>query len=284
MVQLVLKNLFISWYRSALVRPALYSFHTHLYKFALRGMGILNSEGPQATGEDWLQAQIAQFLEVNTIVDVGANTDVFGIDAFPAAQIYACEPHPLTFKKLKANYANSEKATRLQLFNIALSNKAGKMSLWDFADDAELKDTQPTSTLASLDRSVIEELHHQSAKSYRVTVSTLDDFVKKNHINSIDILKIDTEGHELAVLHGATKTLRLGNIKIIQFEFNEMNAFSRTFLRDFISLLPDYAFFRLLPNGVISLDNYRPLTHEIFAFQNIVCIHKSVRKQLKFLK
>ena len=65
----------------------------------------------------------------------------------------------------------------------------------------------------------------------------------------------------------------------IQFEFNEMNIESRVFMKDFFNILPEYDFFRLLPDGYIPLGNintYRnPLTLELFAMQNIVAIQNS---------
>jgi hypothetical protein len=45
---------------------------------------------------------------------------------------------------------------------------------------------------------------------------------------------------------------------------------SRTFFRDFGALLPDYEFFRLLPDGPVALDSEPPFLGEIFAFQNII--------------
>jgi hypothetical protein len=78
------------------------------------------------------------------------------------------------------------------------------------------------------------------------------------------------------VLHGAEGLLKTGRIKIIQFEFNEMNLVSRVFMRDFVELLQDYKFFRLLPSGMLSL-SYTPLTSELFAYQNIIAISRAAK-------
>jgi len=54
-------------------------------------------------------------------------------------------------------------------------------------------------------------------KIRKVKLDTLDNYIKKNNnIKKIDLLKIDTEGHELYVLYGAKKTL--SKIKLIYFE------------------------------------------------------------------
>jgi FkbM family methyltransferase len=271
-------------YRKVFARPSLYKLNLHLYKLALRGLGVLNSEGPKATGEAWLCRTLNQEMQVLTIVDVGANLDIFGISEFSKADIYACEPHPKTFSKMRQEFAAKTKRGHLHLINMALSDRSGTANLWDFADDATLKHTQPTSTLSSLQRGVIEDIHKQKAQGYKVKVTTLDELASNLDIQHIDILKIDTEGNELKVLEGGKNILKQKKVEVILFEFNEMNVISRTFFYDFVKLLPDYRFFRLLPSGLIPITEYRPLTHEIFGFQNVLCVRKELSKKLNLEK
>ena len=279
-----MNEILTAWYRKIFARPSLYKFNLHLYKFALRGLGILNSEGPEATGEAWLYKKLNQKIHVRTIVDVGANLDIFGIGEFYKADIYACEPHPKTFSKMQREFAAKIKQGRLHLINIALSDRSGTENLWDFADDATLKHTQPTSTLSSLHKSVIEDIHKQKAQGYKVRVSTLDTLASNLNIRHVDILKIDTEGNELKVLEGGKNMLKQKKIDVILFEFNEMNVISKTFFYDFMKLLPDYQFFRLLPSGLIPITEYRPITHEIFGFQNILCVRKELSEKFNLEK
>jgi hypothetical protein len=106
-----------------------------------------------------------------------------------------------------------------------------------------------------------------------VKIISLDVYVKENGLEKICLLKIDTEGHELEVLKGARGCLESGKIDLIHIEFNEMNVISRVFFRDFLTVLKDYIPYRLLPSGAIQL-NRSPLMTELFAFQNIIFIHK----------
>lgn len=262
-------KIIVNLYRYLLCHPFLYKLNLHLYKLSLRGLGILNSEGNDWTGENYFLKMLAGKHKIKTVFDVGSNTDAYGYEYFPRAKIYTFEPHPLTFKKFKKKWRTK---TRVKGFNFAVSNKTGKTKLWDFADDAELKHTQPTSQLSTIYKPIMKQLHKQKAQSYDVKTITIDDFVKKQKIKQIDLLKIDAEGHEYQVLQGAKKAIKEKKIKIIQFEFNEMNVFSKKFMIDFIKLLPNYDFYRLLPKGMVSLKNYRPISHEIFGFQNIVAI------------
>jgi FkbM family methyltransferase len=272
----------LNTYRFIFVRKGFHRANYHLHRIALRGVGVLNSEGPHITGESDFLKNLSKYSDIKTIVDVGANTGEYAQELrfyFPKATIYAIEPHPKTFKKL-SSLAKKEK---LRVFNQGLGDHVGKGKLWDFADDAVLKHTQPTSTLASTLKEVIEDLHGQKAQAYEFPMNTLDNFVKQEKIEKIDFLKIDIEGAEISVLHGAKQLLKNKSISFIQFEFNEMNAYSKTFFKDFMDVLPQHLFYRIMPRGLYSLGAYRPSTHEIFAFQNIVAIPKeygSIAKKL----
>ena len=73
------------------------------------------------------------------------------------------------------------------------------------------------------------------------------------------------------VLKGAKALLASESIEIIQFEFNKMNVFSRTFMHDFFVLLPKFRFFRMVQDGLVALGEYNPGSWELFGYQNIVC-------------
>lgn len=278
----MLKSALISLFQKHCIRPEWHGFYEHVYKLSLRGMGVLNSEGSEATGETWLYQHLqASGIPLETIVDVGANTG--GITAelktyFPDSHYYCFEPNPETYQMLVARHGTDP---LVKTYHRAVSDTAATLTLYDFANDAPLKPTQPTATMASLYASVIEDFHGQPAKSYEVKSITLDAWAKKEKLDTVDYLKIDTEGHELAVLQGAKRLIQDKKLGLVQFEFNEMHAYSHTFMRDIQEVLVDYSLLRLLPHGYIVLDHYRPLTHEIFGFQNIVAVPDRLRTQLE---
>lgn len=267
------KNFFINCFRFLFSRSFLYKFNLHLYKLSLRSLGILNSEGGSITGEDYFLNKLYKKFQVKVIFDVGANDGGYSTTLrkhFSKAKIYAFEPHPLTFARLK----KTSKKQRLNAYQLGLGEKTARGKIWDFADDATLKSTQPTSTLASVYKQVIEDYHGQKAQAFNIRIVTLDNFTKEHGIENIDFLKVDCEGDEYKVLLGAKRLLKERKISVIQFEFNEMNVYSRVFFRDFVLLLKHYDLYRLLPRGLIKISSYRPVEHEIFAFQNIVAILK----------
>ena len=275
-----MNTLFFQLYQTLFSRRYLFKPNIALYKLALRGLGVLNSDTAQSTGEPWLLQRLRKLhsdgqLSMKVIVDVGANDLAYGQTEFPQATIYAFEPQPESFVRLKQGAARN-----VVPIQAAVGDHQGTVDFWDFADRAPRKTEQPTSQLATIHREVIEQLYHQPAKKYRVKMTTIDTFATENRIKHIDLLKIDAEGNELAVLKGASGLLDANQIDIIQFEFNEIHAYSRVFMKDFYELLPEFEFFRLLPKGAVALGPYRPLTHEIFGFQNIVAVHKSTHFHL----
>lgn len=123
---------------------------------------------------------------------------------------------------------------------------------------------------ASLYKDVIEVIHDGRAAEHDVKIVTLNDFANEYHVDRVLLLKIDAEGHELAVLKGFESYLREGRIDLIHFEFNKLNVVSKVFFKDFWDLLPNYDLYRMVRDGLVHLKNYDPVYCEIFAYQNIV--------------
>ena len=246
-----------------------YKLNRILYLLSLRGMGILYYHSTKESGEySFIKGLNIKDAKSKFIVfDVGANEGDYSLTIkkiYPSAQIYAFEPHPITFKRLKV----ASDTYGFQAYNYGLGIKGGQQVLYDHqADDTGTQH-------ASIYKGVIEEFHNSKAQKFNVNICTLDHFIKDNNINKVNLLKIDTEGNELNVLHGATISLKNNIIDMIHFEFNGLNVISRVFMKDFFTLLPNYRFYRMLSDGLISLE-YDYLMCEIFAFQNIVAIRTS---------
>ena len=65
-----------------------------------------------------------------------------------------------------------------------------------------------------------------------IDLCTLDDYCASVGIETIDLLKIDAEGHDHLVLAGAGALLERGAIEIIQFEYNYRWIGARRYLND----------------------------------------------------
>ncbi|MEJ8816964.1 FkbM family methyltransferase [Lacibacter sp. H407] len=150
------------------------------------------------------------------IFDVGANkgqTISFFLNLFPEAKIFAFKPNPRLYQVLKKKFGHLE---NVKLINKGVSNQSGKLLLKETVTD---------------ETSTFEELNYDSdylkmkakvlgvkpeevvAASYEVDVITLNAFIKEESLDFIDVVKIDTEGHELKCLEGLFE----GNTATIQF-------------------------------------------------------------------
>ncbi len=172
------------------------------------------------------QKRIVNFLkkhstEINTLIDVGAHkgvyTDLFN-NNFIIKEIYMFEPQKEIFKFLKSKY---KKDKEISIYNNAVSNKNTSQKIYINKHDLTSGLTQINkknfylNIKAKLFGGNINEMVTQT---YKVKSIKLFDFFKKKKIKSIDLIKIDTEGHELNVLEGLGS--QISNIKIILIEFH----------------------------------------------------------------
>jgi FkbM family methyltransferase len=154
-------------------------------------------------------------LSVRTFFDVGANeggTSLKAVKQFPEARIFAFEPHPTSFARLKDA---AEKYAAIELVQTALGAEAGD----------KIMHTYQVSLINSLvpNAQFAVRFGHQSAP-ITVGCTTVDLFCTERGIKHIDVLKIDTEGFDLEVLKGARTMLELGAISFVYFEFNDIQS------------------------------------------------------------
>ena len=60
----------------------------------------------------------------------------------------------------------------------------------------------------------------QPTRLAEVPVLTVDALLAREHLDHVDVLKIDVEGHDPLVLRGAKQTLRAGRATLVMFEYN----------------------------------------------------------------
>lgn len=154
---------------------------------------------------------------------------------------------------------------RRWIVNQAMGGWDGTMTLFDMAAD-------DGSTQASLRRDAVA-MFSNDVVEHVITCVTFDGFVERHGIGQVALLKIDTEGHDLDVLKGASRAIAAKRIRAIQFEFIPANIATHVSMRDFFDALPGYRLHRLCMNGgLLPLPSYDVKRCEIYVTHNIVAL------------
>ncbi len=170
----------------------------------------------------------------DTFFDAGANVGAYTLQAAKklntGENIYSFEPEPDNFTRLDHNCSINEFSKKVNRLQIALTNKTGNAILF--------KSDNKHSGWHSL-----TEFKDISIDKTEVTTDTLDNFVMKNNIKKIDLIKIDVEANEFELLEGAKNCLKEKILKKVYIEFNgpRLSEKNKTFT-EFTNLFADYGY------------------------------------------
>lgn len=134
-------------------------------------------------------------------VDIGVDRgwwSAFCLERSPAARVYAFEPNPTSFQALQEQFAKAIAAGRLTLVPKAVSSSAATLPLW-------------------LDGGCSHSRAGNSSAAPTTVETTTLDFLFDAHPR-IDLLKMDTEGHEWTIFQGLAP--HLGKIGALIFEYS----------------------------------------------------------------
>jgi FkbM family methyltransferase len=132
-------------------------------------------------------------------IDVGASIGTWSmVAARTGATVHALEPDADNLDVLRRNLAANGLADRVSVHTLAVGRHAGRVNL------------------------------HQNARRYLNQVTEVDDdtgivlvslaeFVEGLDVSNVDVLKVNTAGHEADVLAGALPLFREGRVRIAMF-------------------------------------------------------------------
>jgi FkbM family methyltransferase len=141
-------------------------------------------------------------LAMCSIFDIGAHIGMTALefgDEWPNASVYAFEPHPGNFSRMRSNLIGKPD---MELFQMGFSDKPCEAP---FHFDAE----HP---------SMARVVSGGEAITDSIKLDTVDRFCSERGIQDIDLMKIDVEGHEMPVLRGASAMLSQGRIAVLRIE------------------------------------------------------------------
>ena len=153
-------------------------------------------------------------IHLSTIFDIGANNGSTALELtrrFPSARIFSFEPHPTTYAQLTGAAAAHP---QIHTTNSAVGATVGSLPMTVYTD----------SRVNTLSSTFHAAGRFQPTLPIQVPVTTIDTFCTTQSIHTIDLLKIDTEGFDLMVLHGASANLQRGAIRFIYVECNDLQA------------------------------------------------------------
>lgn len=247
--------------------PKCYRWNLFLLQLAYKGLGIDQWKNVQISGEKYFLEHILP-RNCQTIFDVGAYRGSYSREVMnfhPRSKLYAFEPHPKSFKHLQQVALN----LNFKAYQHGLGSERTLKKLYDYLD-------REGSSQASVYKEMFRT-SHMPITQHDIALTTLDDFCKDNAIEHIDLLKIETEGFEYEVLMGSSRMIGSLSVDIIQFELNQLSLSSKKTIFDFMELLPEYRFYRMLHRGMIPLHKHKMRMHASTEHQNIIAWSNGAR-------
>lgn len=209
-----------------------------------------NLGDPHRNGEyHVLDVVTRRLLSENPVaVDAGANVGEWSrrfLDGHPAARVFAFEPVPETHEKLARRFADNP---RVACTRVALSDAGG-------VGDMRVRCDRSNSGANSLYGNPGEG----DVNVCPVEMVAGDDWADSAGVGVIDFLKIDVEGHEIAVLRGFRRRLQRHEIRFIQWEYNRTWISARTSILDAFQLLggAGYSLYKIRRHGLLHQARYR---------------------------
>jgi FkbM family methyltransferase len=211
---------------------------------------MFNNCNSDSNGEKLFYTSIKD--KINVIFDIGCRSDTLFTD-FPG-EVHYFDPVPEFIDTLKS-VKNSNKVSYFNSFgigneNVELPYYPRHQSFYDRIASCNVSD---------------------DANKIILNIKKGIDYVNEKNIQSIDFMKIDTEGYEFNVLKGFENYLE--NVKVIQFEYGGTFLDNNVKLIEVVNYLTEkgfHMFSYLSPQGFSFITDFA----DHYKYCNIVCFNK----------
>jgi FkbM family methyltransferase len=159
---------------------------------------------PTRLNNDWnILLPIGPNYSDHVVIDVGAHHGWFyhcWLDWCPKAKVYAFEPYAESYEMARSLYGQDK---RVRLECLAIGDVEGVQTL------NILSDSKVSNSLLQPSSDAWSEIRYRTGQVLQTTVPvvTLDDYVRRENLDKIYLLKIDVQGYEMHVLRGAQQSL-----------------------------------------------------------------------------
>ena len=172
----------------------------------------------------------SNIYSINIFLDIGAHKGE-SIDFFSKnlkiKKIFSFEASPENFVNLKIKYKNKK---NLVIENIALSSNVSE-KVFNQCNESSSSTFSKINMNSNYLKRKMQYLNFSMTNNFFkkkiIKTNTLDNYFNKNNIFSVDLIKMDTEGHEFEILKGFEKNIK--NVKTIIFEHHYDNMLSKNY-------------------------------------------------------
>lgn len=205
------------------------------------------------------------------ILDIGAyrGNSLFAFkEIFPNSFIYSFEPSKINFSKLNEN---SKELSKYKTYNLGVSDidDFKKFNNNSWSETSSFVDLNDYGSKNYYDKRFRYLGTNETKSTNLIETITLDTFLDREKILKVDILKIDTQGHEKSVLKGVKKSLKAGKIKSIMIEIILDDYYkSHLNISDIENLIIEEGFYLYGVYDIIKVPNKRINQLDLLYFRN----------------
>ncbi|MDP3071645.1 MAG: FkbM family methyltransferase [Opitutaceae bacterium] len=259
-------------FKARLIDATLRGFEAVLGRRALNRLGGFvywrtrgeQLDDPERNGENRTLDLVARCVLGPRAValDAGANVGDWTarfLAVSAGGRVLAFEPVAETYRALQSRFAGEP---RVECLALGLSDRAGAA-------------TMRVSGSCSGSNSLHALPDESGERTEPATLTTGDAFLGERGVAAIDFLKIDVEGHEVAVLRGFGRAIAERRVRFIQWEYNKTWIPARTSLQDVFGLLgpAGYRLCKIRPRGLLCYARYHPAL-DSFCYSNWLAVNE----------
>lgn len=217
-------------------------------------------------GEEWLLKQVTKYIPFRTIFDVGANKgswSEYALKYFPDSHIHCFEISKDSFDTLSKNLHGK----------CCILNNFGLSNVNEFVEYKFYGKNFGGNTI------LVRAEYHDKRNEPVILQSRVcrgDDYCDSMGIDSIDLLKIDVEGADHLVLHGFSRMISSGSIRLIQFEYGYTHGDAHYLMRDFFEFFESNGYvIGKLRHGRIEFSRWTYQMNDFDSGPNYVAVRQS---------
>ena len=210
----------------------------------------LDVQNDLTTNGESIVQEVALSSAAPVILDVGAHYGEWSVSLLSQTgdsnrlTLHLFEPSAHS-----AAQAKSVIGAQGEVHQLALSDRSGEGSLQIVHEGAGSNSVVP-----------FTDGERASGQTETIAFITLDGFCTERGIDRIRLMKVDAEGHDLAVMRGAERMLGRQAIDLVQFEYNLRWIDARVFLLDAFQLLQGHGYRvgKVTPRGIEVYERWHP--------------------------